>query len=154
MGWKYKTEAERKAAEKAKSHRYWHDHYSAVIKARRIAAMTPEQRERYERMLAARDARLPQGIVREVIDSLALENNQTPDETTAWCIERGAIDFLLRALPPRTENRRYNRKRLVRTAIQAVRLFLYREAAVMEWNPTPRGPRAKRQATVEIIDVE
>ena len=148
------TPEERKAIEKAKSHRYWHDHYSAVIKARRLAAMTPEQRERHERLAALREARQPQGIVREIIDRLAAENNQTPDETTAWCIERGAIDFLLRAIAPRMKSKHYNRDMLMRVALQAVRLFLCREAAVMEWKPGAQGPRAKRKATVEIIDVE
>lgn len=145
------TPEERKEREKAKNHRYWHDHYSAIRQARRRAAMTPEQLERCDRLAAARDARKPQGIVREIIDRLAVENNQTPDEMTLWCIERGAIDFLLKAIAPRMEKKCYNRDRLMRTAIQAARLFLYRDAAVMEWKPGTVGSHAKHPAPV--IDV-
>ena len=127
------TPEERKAREKEKNHRYWHDHYSAVRQARRRAAMTPEQRERCDRLAAARDARRPEGIVREIIDRLAAECNRTPDEMTLLCIERGAIDFLLKAIAPRMEKSNYNRDRLIRTAIPATRLFLDRENAVLGW---------------------
>lgn len=146
------TPEERKAREKAKNHRYWHDHYSAVRQARRRAAMTPEQRERCERLAAARDARKPEGVVREIIDRLAAENNRTPDEMTLLCVERGAIDFLLKAIAPRMEKPNYNRDRLMRTAIQATRLYLDREAAVLKWK-TNVGRPSKRKAAAEVIDV-
>lgn len=146
------TPEERKAREKAKNHRYWHDHYSAVRQARRRAAMTPEQRERCERRELAAQARTTEGVVQEIVRTFAAERQIPADAMMEQFLAAGAIDFILRAIAPHMEKRNYNRDRLMRTAILATRLFLDRETAVLKWK-TNVGRPAKRKAAAEVIDV-
>ena len=128
------TPEERKAAKREERRRYWKKHnYAAVIKARRYAAMTPERRERCERLAAARDARKPEGVVQEIVRALAAERQISADAMMEQFLASGAVDFILRAIAPRMVKRNYNRDRLMRTAIPATRLFLDRENAVLGW---------------------
>ena len=135
------TPEERKAREKEKNHRYWHDHYSAIRQARRRAAMTPEQRERCERRELASQARTTEGIVQEIVKTFAAERQIPADTMMEQFLASGAVDFILRAIAPRMEKRNYNRNRLMRTAIPATRLFLDRENAVLGWNRGKTGPK-------------
>ena len=141
------TPEERKAREKARNFRYWHDHYSALRKARRHAAMTPEQRERCERRELATEARTPQGVMQEIVKTLAAERQITDDAMMEQFLASGAVDFILRAIAPRMEKHNYNRDRLIRTAIPATRLFLDRENAVLGW----RRQKHVRSANLTIL---
>lgn len=132
------TPEERKAREKEKQRKYWHDHYSAVIRERRLAAMTPEQRAARDRRLAAQEGRTLPGVIREVIMRLALECGVSADVMTEKLLMVGGVDFLMRGIEPRMEKRTYNRDVLIRTALEGARFVLDRDHAVIAWMRQPR----------------
>lgn len=140
-GRKFLTPEESKAREAARQHKYWHDHYSAIIKARRLAAMTPEQRAQRERRLAITESRTIQGVIREIVTLLAIECGVTPDEMMEKILVAGGVDFLMRAIEPRMTKRNYNRDVLIRTALEGARFFLNRDGAVLGWKRQRNGPR-------------
>lgn len=141
------TPEERKARAKEKQHKYWHDHYSAIRQARRLAAMTPEQRAARDRRIASGEKRSLAGVIREIVGSLAAECGVTPDAMTERLLAVGGVDFLMRALEPRMVERNYNRDVLVRTALEGARFILDRDHAVIAWTRQPK-PHAKRENVV------